>query len=365
MDMSSFLTKKRTKEGFFEKISNEPKGTIINKEVAIRNFEKFISEKFRNKSLENIIEELLVLKKNDVFEYEQALYDALQEWINWNTKEGTKSSTLRTFFSNLRSYLYYRGIKTDQQDVKENLKFGKKISDEKHPLSQEEYRAIVNAYDRHPKRQALYLTLGSSGMRIGEAVRLRKKDFDFSQKRVKINIPAEITKTRKGRVTYISKEAEMRLKPILEKIESENFVFSFGKDTTDRFHAAAHESKMLTIVLRRLGMDSRYSSNKFRKITSHSFRAYFFTNACRVHGENYAHRLVGHGGYLTQYDRMTEEEKMEMYLGLESHLMIFDQTKNEIVIERLREENQDLKEMKKEIQSLRDEIARKNQILEI
>ena len=56
---------------------------------------------------------------------------------------------------------------------------------------------------------------------------------------------------------------------------------------------------------------------------------------------------------------------MEMYLGLESHLMIFDQTKNEIVIERLREENQDLKEMKKEIQSLRDEIARKNQILEI
>ncbi len=62
---------------------------------------------------------------------------------------------------------------------------------------------------------------------------------------------------------------------------------------------------------------------------------------------------------------MTEEEKMEMYLELESHLMIFDQTKNEIVIERLREENQYLKEMKKEIQSLKDEIARKNQILEI
>ena len=56
---------------------------------------------------------------------------------------------------------------------------------------------------------------------------------------------------------------------------------------------------------------------------------------------------------------------MEMYLGLESHLMIFDQTKNEIVIERLREENQDLKEMKKEIQSLKDEIARKNQILDV
>ena len=51
--MSSFLTKKRTKEGFFEKISNEPEGTRINKEVAIRNFEKFIIEEFSNKNLEN------------------------------------------------------------------------------------------------------------------------------------------------------------------------------------------------------------------------------------------------------------------------------------------------------------------------
>ena len=45
--------------------------------------------------------------------------------------------------------------------------------------------------------------------------------------------------------------------------------------------------------------------------------------------------------------------------------VIYDQSKNEVELERLREENQDLKEMKKEIQSLKNEIARKNQILEI
>ena len=66
-----------------------------------------------------------------------------------------------------------------------------------------------------------------------------------------------------------------------------------------------------------------------------------------------------------QYDRMTEDEKLEMYMDLEPDLVIYDQSKNEVELERLREENQDLKEMKKEIQSLKDEIARKNQILDV
>ena len=75
-----------------------------------------------------------------------------------------------------------------------------------------------------------------------------------------------------------------------------------------------------------------YSSNRFYKITSHSFRAYFFTAATRKHGENYAHKMTGHGGYLIQYDRYDDETKLKMYLELEPDLVVFDQTKNEIQI---------------------------------
>ena len=206
--MSSFLTKKRTYEGYFRRISNEPESTQHNKKMAIKNLENFVTENYDGKTLDNIIEELLLVKKNDSLEFENTLYDILQEWINWNAGAGKKSSTTRTMFSNLRGYLYYRGIKTDQQDIKENLKFGKMVVEEKHPLTYEEYRSITNAYNRNPSRQALFLVLGSSGMRIGEALRIKKKDLDFSHSRIRINIPAEITKTRKGRTTYVSKEVE-------------------------------------------------------------------------------------------------------------------------------------------------------------
>ncbi|MGB9003401.1 MAG: site-specific integrase, partial [Nitrosotalea sp.] len=350
--MSSFLSKKRTKEGYLEKISSEPAATRRNRLSAIINFERFVSEKYGGRNAEQICDELSILQGQ---EKENALYDMLQDWINWNQQERKNTSTVRLMFASLRKFLYHKGIKTHPQDVKENLKFGKITNEERHPLSDDEYRAIVNAFSKSPRRQALYLSLGSSGMRIGEATRLRKKDLNFSQERIEVNIPANITKTRKGRSTYISKEAASRLKPILDKLNPEDLIFT--KEHDDPLNAAIIEQKILTMALDRLGLNDRYSSNNFRKITSHSFRSYFFTKAARKHGENYAHKLVGHSGYLMQYDRMTGEEKLKMYLELEPDLMIFDQTKNEVEISKLREENQAIKELREEVKKLRESQA--------
>jgi len=58
----------------------------------------------------------------------------------------------------------------------------------------------------------------------------------------------------------------------------------------------------------------------------------------------------GHGGYLSQYDRMSDEKKLEWFLELEPKLMI-----NEEV--RLREENR-IKELQiKELKSDKNRIA--------
>ena len=349
--MTSFLVKDRTKETYLQKISSEPQGTQQNRIVTINNFERFVSELYEEKTIESVIEELKILKKTEEDKYFDALYDLLQEWINWNTEQGIESSTQRTFFSYLRNYLYYRGIKTDQQDIKENLKFGKKIHVERHPLSQEEYRMIIDVI-RNPKRKALFLLLGSSGMRIGEAMQLKKKDLDVSQERIKVNIPAEITKTRKGRSTYMSRETEKMLKPFLDDYADDDFIFDFGS-TTDKSMRSARESNNLRTVLKRLNLDDRYPSNNHGKITTHSFRAYFFTLATRRHGENYAHRLTGHSGYLMQYDRMTEEEKLDMYIELEQDLMIYDQTKNELEIEKLQKDNKELTQLRQELRELK------------
>jgi integrase len=357
--MSSFLSKKRNKEDYLKKISSEPLGTIKNRIRTIGNFEIFIKTKYDDRTVDQIFEELETIKvQKSETNYEDALYDMLQDWINWNFKKGNANSTIRTMFANLRKYLYYRGIKTNPQDIKENLKLGKKLEVERHPLSQQEYKDIINGFTKHPRRQALYLFLGSSGCRMGETLRLRKKDFDFSQARIKINVPAEYTKTRKARSTYISKEAEIRLKPILDKLNPDDLVFS--REYPDPLHASIVEQRILNDLLKRIGLDERYSSNNFRKITSHSFRAYFFTKATRKHGENYAHRIVGHNGYLMQYDRLTEDEKLQMYMELEPDLVIFDQTKNELEISKLREENQSIKELREEVKKLRESQAKQD-----
>jgi len=197
-------------------------------------------------------------------------------------------------------------------------------------------------------------------MRIGEAVQLRKKDFDLTKKRIKITIPAIITKTKTGRTTFVSKEAGSFLISKLKPIEDDDLVFG----SSEIIHnARMNEVLTMERVLKRAGLDQRYDGKNRRKISLHSFRAYFFTKASRCHDEGYAHRLTGHGGYLPQYDRMTDEEKLDLYLKLESDLLIFDTTKAEHKIESLENTLEENEKLKEKTQILEDRIARLEQIL--
>src|SRR3989304_863027 len=140
--MSSFLSKKKTKNSFWRKISTEPIGTQRQKRYAVDNFTWFVRDNYEDKTLNNVIEEILYIKKQDAENYEQILYEMLQDWINWNEKRGLGNYTIRVAFSNLRKFLFHFGIKTNEQDIRENLRFGKIPREERHPLSNEEYKSI-------------------------------------------------------------------------------------------------------------------------------------------------------------------------------------------------------------------------------
>ena len=87
-------------------------------------------------------------------------------------------------------------------------------------------------------------------------------------------------------------------------------------------------------------------------------RSFFFTKAVRMHGENYAHRMTGHSGYLMQYDRMTDEEKLQMYLELEPELSIYATTKADLEIERLKTlQTKENKQLKEELEELKLQLA--------
>ena len=316
---------------FFDKLKTKAFKTRQIAQIAIKNFESLKKE---------------VTSEN--------IYDVLQEWINLNHEGGLNPRSIKQYFNPIRSYLYHKGFKLHPQDIKENLNFPKIIEEEKYPLKLDEILLILDAVPY--RKKALYLTLISSGMRIGEACKITKKDIDLSLKRPMIKIPAKITKTRRGRTTFISSEAWRFLQPIYTKTDQNETLFGASAESEETIFARYCD---------KIGFNARYDS-KIRKITLHSFRAYFITKISR-YDANIAKLLSGQRGYLLQYDRLTDEEKLESYLEFEKELLVYDNTKlkqdlakaksEKITLESMMEKLKEVDEIKQKVQELLDQKA--------
>jgi len=345
----TFLKTNRTKQSFKDRLEKKAPGTRELYKIAFRNFEKFCNDHY-SRSTEEVFTELTVVD-------EQAVYDTIQDWIDWNVTHQKGASTVRMWFSCINNYLRYKGIKIE---AKENIDFPKKIEEELYPLQLEDIHKIfsVASFDK----KCLYLCQISSGMRIGELLQLKKKDIEVKE-RIMIKIPAEYTKSKKGRTTFFSKEVQKMLIPKLKQLSDDDFLF--GKHSrTSLKSKSGNELITLANYLGKIGLEERYD-NGHHKITTHSFRAYFITKVSR-HDPNFAKKLAGQKGYLLQYDRMTDEEKLEKYLAMESDLLIFDESKKNAEIEKLRNDKtkysnlaKDFEEFKEEVKSYIKEMRKK------
>jgi len=121
-------------------MSIKEKSTRKNFVYSLNNFNRFCKEKFDERSSEEIIQEVLTLKGE---ERESAVYEVLQSWVNWNLKNKMAASSIHNNFSYFKNYLYFRGIKITNQDIKENIDLPRIPREEKHPLSLEEIHKIL------------------------------------------------------------------------------------------------------------------------------------------------------------------------------------------------------------------------------
>ncbi len=314
--MHSFLLKKKTKKSFLEGIQTLQYSTRENYLASLRRFEKFCNFKYEGRSAQEILNELTLLKNQ---ERDEALFGVLQDFVHWMTNENLSTTTIHQYHQIVTYYFSYHGIRSHPIDLRQNVKLPKKIKEKLHPLSKEE---IIKLFQFVPQqRKMLYLVLIGSGMRIREAVALRKKDFDLDyQKRIKVEIPAKYTKTRIAHTTFISKEAESFLKPHLESLNNEDLVFATNSLP---YHASMTEIEAFSRYRKRAGLTEKYESTGRHYISLHSFRSYFFTRARRIHDTDIAHAMVGHTTYLDMYDRKDDLEKLELYLKVEPTLRIF------------------------------------------
>ncbi len=196
------LSVTRTRDTFFkEKIASQKPGSQAGFTTTVDNFERFCMEKYGKV---NIIPDLLKATENEV-------YDTLQNWINWNSERAP--STIVMYFSRLRKYLHYMGIKLHSQDVKNELEFRHKVNEELYGLELDDIQKIFKEFDYNTRVQ--FMCQLSGLMRIGEIVQLRKKHLILNKENIIVKIPSTIAKFNKGRTTFFSREVSVLLRPKL------------------------------------------------------------------------------------------------------------------------------------------------------
>ena len=282
------------------------------------------------------IEEMIASRPND-----EQVYDYLQARINAMQVRNMSPVSIKAYFCQIKQYLHYRGIKLDSTDIKQCLNFPKKQVEEMRPLEMDTFQKMLNACSA--KREMLYLAQSSSGMRIGEMVQIRKKDIRTDAARLMVKIPAAFTKTKVARTTFFSSEAAKLVIPRLKRIGDLDRVFGNGNDARSN---ARHEAKYIAELQNRMGICDKYETNGRNVITTHSFRAFFITKVSRK-DPNLAKYFAGQKGYLLQYDRQTDAEKLAIYIKLEPLLLVSDKARDKERIRNLENDNAKVAELER------------------
>jgi len=135
-----FLKKLNQEIDFTDQIEALKENTRSGIENTKKQFSMFCEE--QGSSLEEAIDEMKITQnKKDVFK-------ALQLWVNWLTKKGISHSSIPIYFSHLRTFLYYHGIPITDQERKKEIKYPKITEDEKHGLTIEEVKQLLETAGR-------------------------------------------------------------------------------------------------------------------------------------------------------------------------------------------------------------------------
>ena len=335
-----YLDAVNTVDSFFSHIQTKSKSTQASSKIALDWFEKFLLGKF-GKPTTTVLEDLMS-QKADHQKQSKNLFAILQDFINYLNIQESSPSTIREYFNLVKKYLNWHGFEIYSESVKSRLNFPQKIQDEEdYGLTVEDMKKIINGASAN--RRPLYFFLSSTGMRIQETLKLRKRDLDFSCERTMVKIKGSYTKTKKPRKTFMTKETFWNLKSILKNKKDDDLIFTDNEDSEKAKHL---EQTSFHLLRTKIGLDDRYT-NGIHKITLHSFRSWFITQ-CNRHDSSFGHALAGHGKYMKKYVRETDSFRCAKYIKIEHYLSIFERVD---VDQEKRLETQD-----KEIAELKDKV---------
>ncbi|MGD0329828.1 MAG: site-specific integrase [Nitrososphaeria archaeon] len=226
--------------------------------------------------------------------------------------------------------------------------------------SNEELKQILAHVNVQGK--ALFTILASSGMRIGECLKLKSSDLEDGEP-YRIKVKGENSKSGNSRITFISKEAVLFLNEWMKVREGylksaigKSHLYAKNKEDERIFPFEMQTAYFIwKNALLKSGFMKKDSSTNRLTIHPHVLRKFFRTRLGSIIPVDIVETLMGHEGYLTEvYRRYTFEDLGKFYQQGEHTLTVFGSGED---VNKLREE---ISEKNKELQTLVNSLATEN-----
>ena len=161
--------------------------------------------------------------------------------------------------------------------------------------------------------RVLFLFLSGTGLRLGEAMTLDKKDIDWSGVRPAVRVRAEHSKNKIPRITYMTKEAEDALRSYLtSRSDDDPRVFPY---------TVGCAQSLLRKSLDKAGWGP--VNGEARRFHWHMTRKWFISRFSLVASKEVAEELAGHVGYLSRsYQRFTRRQILAQFKKADSYLSV-------------------------------------------
>jgi len=249
----------------------------------------------------------------------KSVHKILREYADYLTKNYAPTTT-HLYFSNIILWHEESGITLKKR---ERLRLLSMIPSPKPANAEIELkRKTLCLIDNElPERMgALLLVMLASGMRLGETLKLKISDINWEGERTEITIPAEITKTKTGRTTYLTEEATEALLNYLKK----------RKDDDERLFPFNPESAQYYLRKVSKSLEENDIKGCEETIHWHMTRKYFISRFTLAASKDVAEHIAGHEGYLSSsYRRYTKKQILKQYIKAERKLRIFDKKKGQ------------------------------------
>jgi integrase len=268
--------------------------------------------------------------------------------------------SVKLMLTGVRGFLIENDVELPQKfwrRLRRKIRGSRALTIDKVPSNLELRRIIMHM---PVQGKALFLTLSSSGMRIGEALRLKEKeDVDLTATPGRINIRGEYTKTGNSRIAFISQEAAVTLQEWL-KVRDKYLHGAAGR--SHRYHKDVEDDRLFPFesntayyvwkqALKKAGFGKRDASTNRRQLHPHVLRKFFRTRLGTVIPVDVTEALMGHEAYLTEvYRRYTVEDLAKFYMQGEAALLVFTEAEE---VSKLRVEVQ---ERNKQLQTFNLEL---------